>query len=129
MKTLYSAAVTSSTGTIQGKLETIVHSAIWWDEAIAEAVLSALMHALQAGKVMNTTMRQAYDKVVAEAKKIEGFATDHPILVAVFVTIVALGILYLLWPAVLAALGFGEEGIALGTLFWSDVAPRRWRFC
>ena len=52
---------------------------------------------------MNQAMKEAYDKACAAAAEIEGFARDHP----VFCTVVALGVLVILAPYVLEALGFG----------------------
>ena len=40
----------------------------------------------------------------------EEFAGEHPVLTGVFCAVVALGVLYLLWPVIIEALGFGELG-------------------
>ena len=65
-------------------------------------------------------MRQVFNEACKEAQKMEEFASDHPVLIGVFLTIVALGVLYLLWPAILAALGFCEDGVMLGEsqIYW-----------
>jgi hypothetical protein len=38
------------------------------------------------------------------------FADEHPILTTAVVAILAIGVLYLCWPAALELLGFGAEG-------------------
>jgi hypothetical protein len=51
-------------------------------------------------------LKEAYDKAVTEAAKSADFARDHP----VWTTLIALGILAVLLPWVIEALGFGVEG-------------------
>lgn len=52
-------------------------------------------------------MKEAFEKASAAA---ESFVHEHPVLTAVIVTIVAIGILEMLMPWAIAALGFGEAG-------------------
>ena len=59
---------------------------------------------------MNGALKEAYDKACDAAKAIEGFAAEHPIATAVFCTVIALGVLVILAPYVLEALGFAELG-------------------
>jgi len=112
--TLYSADKAGKD--LQHTLEDVVNETGWWDAAIAKAVLAALEKTLQAGKAMKPALRQAYDKAVMEAKKMEELAEEHPVLTGVFCTVVALGVLELLWPEMIAALGFGELGPVEGTI-------------
>jgi hypothetical protein len=112
---LYSASFTTSA--IEHSLEDTVREAGWWDEAIAKAVLFALGKALEAGLVMGSAMKEAYDKAYGLALEMIEFAKEHPILTGVVCTIVALGVLVLLWPSIVAALGFGELGPVEGTQF------------
>ena len=55
-------------------------------------------------------MQEAYDKACEAAKVFEQFEADHPIVTAVFCTVIAIGILAYLAPGVLGILGFGELG-------------------
>jgi hypothetical protein len=78
-----------------------------WKENIAKWVLEKLSRALEEGhEKLGPTIRDAYHKAVEVAMSIEGFVVEHP----VFCTIIALGVLALLSPWVLGALGFGELG-------------------
>lgn len=71
---------------------------------------------LRAGEKMNMNeaMSGAYEKAVEAAECFEGFVKEHPVAVEVFCTVVALGVLALLVPEVLAWLGFEEVGILEG---------------
>lgn len=82
---------------------------------VAQEMSSFIQQAYdKAGHEMSSVIQQAYDKAIMEMK---AFAARHLVLVGVVITIVALVMRYLLWPMVLAALGFGERGITLGTPF------------
>ena len=59
---------------------------------------------------MGAAMKEAYNKSCDAAEKLTTFAKEHPVLC----TVIALGILAVLAPAVLSALGFTGEGIAEG---------------
>jgi hypothetical protein len=78
-----------------------------WTATLARRVLDGLVNALNSGAVMGGAMKEAFDKVSAVA---ESFVREHPILMAVIVTIIAIGILEMLMPWAIAALGFGEAG-------------------
>jgi hypothetical protein len=91
-------------------IQTLVHQAGGWSEYLANKVLSSLEAVLKAGKDMAPAMQEAYDKACEAAKKIPGFAADHPVATAVFCTVIALGVLVLLAPYVLELLGFAELG-------------------
>ncbi|KAF2669417.1 hypothetical protein BT63DRAFT_413851 [Microthyrium microscopicum] len=81
-------------------------------EELAEAVLNALAAAIQAGRVMNEAMNIAYGTAVEKASEIEEFVKEHPL----FCSLIALGIVVLLMPGLLTALGFDEMGIIEGSL-------------
>lgn len=112
--TLYDAKARGSG--LEKAVEEIVKQTGWWDKAIAKAVFTALEKTLEAGKSMGPALRHAYDEAVKEAEKIEEFAREHPVLTGVVCAIIALGVLYLLWPAVVEAMGFGELGPIEGTM-------------
>ncbi|MCJ1248316.1 hypothetical protein MMC30_005533 [Trapelia coarctata] len=94
---------------LDATIQSIVHQAGGWSQYLAERVLSALEAVLRAGTEMNAALKEAYLKAFEEAKKIEGFVEAHPVATTVFCTIIALGVLWILAPYVLGALGFGEE--------------------
>ena len=95
-------------------IQSIVHQAGGWSEYLAAKIVSALEAVLKAGGEMKGPLKEAYDKACEEAKKIEGLAEDHPVATAVLLTVVALGVLVLLAPYVLDALGFAESGVIEG---------------
>lgn len=76
-------------------------------------MLDSLEFALQNKKHMTSIMRQVFNEACKEAQKMEEFASDYPALIGVFLTFVALRVLYLLWLAILAALRFCEDGVML----------------
>ncbi|KAL2040673.1 hypothetical protein N7G274_006652 [Stereocaulon virgatum] len=100
---------------LHGKIQSLVHQAGGWSEYLASKVLSGLEAVLKAGKDMAPAMQEAYDKACEAAKKIKGFAADHPIATAVFCTVIALGILVVLAPYMLDLLGFAELGPVEGS--------------
>ncbi|KAI0779928.1 hypothetical protein C8Q74DRAFT_726388 [Fomes fomentarius] len=86
-----------------------VRAASWdWQESFAKAVLSKLEVALRTGVEIGLAATEAVGKAVAA---VEGFAKEHP----VYFTLIALGVLVLLSPWVIEALGFGELGPIEGT--------------
>ncbi|KAI9440355.1 hypothetical protein H4582DRAFT_1936386 [Lactarius indigo] len=92
------------------RLEDVVRETGWY-EGLAAAVLNGLENALKAGASMGQAMKDAYEKVTQVVADIWGFVKEHP----VFFTIVALGILVVLAPWAIGALGFGELGPIEGT--------------
>lgn len=74
-----------------------------WTEDIAIAILGALEQALNDTATVGQVMKEALEKAAHEAYE---FAREHP----VFCTVLALGVLVLLAPWVIEALGFGELG-------------------
>jgi hypothetical protein len=74
-----------------------------WTENIAKAILGGLETALKNGAPMGQAMKDAFDKATGAAVQ---FVKNHPIIC----TLVALGILVILAPWAIEALGFGELG-------------------
>lgn len=88
----------------------VVIQAGGWSQWLADKVRQGIEAALQAGKEMSAVMAAAYDKACEAAKVFEHFAEDHPLATAVFVTVIAIGVLVVLAPYVIEILGFGELG-------------------
>ena len=78
-----------------------------WTENLAKCILDRLVNALNAGAAMGEAMKKSFDRASEEADK---FVRQHPVFAAAIVTIVAIGVLVLLLPWVVEALGFGELG-------------------
>lgn len=95
---------------LNSTIKSIVHQAGGWSEYLAAKIVSALEAVLKAEGEMNGALKEAYDKACEEAKKIEGFAAEHPVATAVFCTVIALGILVIVAPYAIEALGFGALG-------------------
>ena len=91
---------------LQCRLQDIVRS-YGWRDGLAERILKGIEVAVNAGAAMGGAMKDAFDKAKAVA---EDFARDHPILAAELAIIIAIGILVILAPWVIEALGFGELG-------------------
>ncbi|KAJ9296065.1 hypothetical protein DTO271G3_5640 [Paecilomyces variotii] len=79
-----------------------------WNSCVSEALLSSLINVLKAGASMGTAVKEAFDKATYEAM---GFAREHP----VYCAVIALGIMVILTPWCLEALGFAELGPIEGT--------------
>ena len=82
-----------------------------WTERVAEWTLAKLEQALKEASKLGTVLKEAYDKACDIAIGIEGFVQEHP----VFCTVIALGVLVLIAPWAIEALGFGELGPIEGT--------------
>ena len=96
---------------IKAQLNGTMHTDSWY-EGIAKRILNHLIAALNSGRAMGAAMKDAFDRASAAADK---FVREHPVFAAAIVTVVAVGILVLLVPWVIEALGFGEFGPAAGT--------------
>jgi hypothetical protein len=103
LSTLY-AADTNDEHLVQC-LQDIVHETGWY-ENLAAAVLNSLENALKAGAPMGQAMKDAYEKATQVVADVLGFVKEHP----VFFAVVALGILVVLAPWAVEAVGFGELG-------------------
>ena len=90
------------------QIDRVVHpNSRSWYEGLAKRVLDRLVEGLKSGVVMGAAMKEAFDKASAAAEK---FVHEHPVFAAALLTVVAIGILVLLVPWVVEALGFGELG-------------------
>ena len=96
---------------LERRIQDIVRVTGWY-ETLAVAVLEGMENALKAEVPMGQAMRDAYEKVVRVVEEVWQFTKDHP----VFVAVVALGILVVLAPWAISALGFGELGPIEGML-------------
>ena len=94
---------------LKRQLRNTVH-AYSWTENLGKAVLNALDTAVREGRAMSPALKEAHDKACAVADAVGGFVKDHPI----FCTVVVLGILVLLMPWVIEAIGFSAEGPVAG---------------
>jgi hypothetical protein len=103
LSTLY-AADTNDEHLIQ-RLQDVVHETGWY-EGLAAAVLTGLENALKSETPMGQAMKDAYQKATQVVADVLEFAKEHP----VFCAVVALGILVILAPWAIEALGFGELG-------------------
>ena len=74
-----------------------------WTENIAIIILRGIENGLKQVMPMGATMTEAFEKAVSEAS---GLAHEHPY----FCALIAVGILAILMPWVLEALGFAELG-------------------
>jgi hypothetical protein len=78
-----------------------------WKEYLAEKVLEMLGVALQgAHDKLGPATCDAYNKAWRTANEIEGFVIQHPVMCS----IIALGVLVIIAPWVIEALGFAELG-------------------
>lgn len=81
-----------------------------WRQNFAKAVFEAMQHAIEPARPMGDALREVYEKVACVVYSVEGLVRDHPVVCA----LIALGILVLLAPWVVEALGFAEGGILEG---------------
>lgn len=83
-------------------------------------MLNALEKVLKEGSnLLKGAMKEAYDKARTAAEKIQGFAHDHPLYTAAICVVIALGVLVILSPIIINALGFTAAGVEAGTYFVS----------
>ena len=103
---------TSLTGpALHMQLDSVV-GASGWRSNMAKYVLDKLTAALQAShERLGPTIRSAYHRAWEAAQSIEGFVIEHPVMC----TVIALGVLAVVAPWVLEALGFAELGPVQGT--------------
>ncbi len=78
-----------------------------WYEGLAKRVLDGLVAAVQSGAAMGGAMKEAFDTATAAAS---AFVHEHPVFTAAVAVVVAIGILVLLAPWAVEALGFAELG-------------------
>lgn len=99
---------------LKQSLANIIDTNSWrqvtWREKFARAVFEAMQKGIETARPMSAAFRETYEKVEGVVNGVEGFVKEHPILCA----LIALGILVLLAPWVIEALGFAEGGILEG---------------
>jgi hypothetical protein len=114
LSTLY--ATDTNDGHLIQRLQDVVHETGWY-EGLAAAVLTGLENALTAEAPMGQAMKDAYEKAKQIVADVLEFAKEHP----VFCAVVALGILVILAPWAIEALGFGELGPIEGMCICAEV--------
>jgi ElaB/YqjD/DUF883 family membrane-anchored ribosome-binding protein len=96
------------------QLDSVV-GASGWRSNMAKYVLEKLTAALQAShERLGPTIRSAYHRAWEAAQSIQGFVIEHPVMC----TVIALGVLAVVAPWVLEALGFAELGPVQGTCYF-----------
>ncbi|KAK6073900.1 hypothetical protein SCUP234_08497 [Seiridium cupressi] len=93
----------------QADLDGIV-GAQGWTEDIAKAVLDGLATAIREGADMSEDVKKISDVASKLAHELFSLAENHPEATAIFCTVAAIGVLFLLTPWVLELLGFAAEG-------------------
>lgn len=99
-----------SSPALRAQLQDLMH-ANNWTQSLAQRLLDGLIHALNSSAQMSGAMKDAFDKSSAAA---EMYVKEHPVLTKVVVTVVAIGILAILVPWAVEALGFAELGPVAG---------------
>ena len=69
---------------------------------------------VKAGNFTNPFLKTAYQKACEAAEEFKEFSAEHPFVVAVFVTVIAFGVLVFVAPYALELLGFGADGPIAG---------------
>ena len=98
---------------LQADLQSTIHAYGWYD-GLAAAILAGMEEAIKLGKEMGPAVKAAYEKAVAAVNMVKEWAEAHPEMTAVIITLIALGVLALMIPWLMASLGFAEEGIIEG---------------
>jgi len=103
-------AAEKNDSTLQADLRSMVHAYGWYD-GLAAAILAALEEAIKLGVEMGPAVKAAHNKAVEAINEVKEWAEAHPEMTAVIITLIALGIIALMMPWLMAYLGFVEEGI------------------
>ncbi|KAI4132926.1 MAG: hypothetical protein LQ347_002360 [Umbilicaria vellea] len=111
--------------TLDASIRSIIHThrpatASWstWYASLAKAVFHRIEALLrEGGSQHGEAMAHACQKASDAVDTTEGFAQKHPLWTTAVVAIVAFGILVLLAPYLLEALGFAEAGPVEGEFF------------
>jgi hypothetical protein len=94
-------------------IDSIVAQSGGWSEYIARKILDAVEQVIKMGGPVKAAMAEALKKSGDAAQKLTTFAKEHPELMC---TLIALGVLAILVPVVITALGFTAEGVVEGEL-------------
>ena len=94
---------------LKANLDEIIQTASL-KQHFARAVFETLRVAIETARPMGAALGETYKRVVREINEVEGFVKDHPVMCAV----IAIGILVVMAPWVVEALGFAEGGILEG---------------
>lgn len=99
---------------LEERLKSIVY-ANGWTERLAESILHGVEKLVLEGSKVAAAMKEAMDKATETALE---FAKEHPYYTALIAagTIIALGVLVMMAPWVLEALGFAARGPRVGKL-------------
>lgn len=95
---------------LQAELQNTL-SAQNWTETLATAILTALTKALEISVPMGKAVKEAFEKA---SKEVGEWARENPELATLIVVVIALGILVVVMPWVIDALGFKVVGPRLG---------------
>lgn len=106
-------AAENNDAVLQADLKSLIHAYSWYD-GLAAAILAALENAIKLREEMGSAVKAAYEKAVTAVNKVKEWAEEHPKMTAVIITLIALGVLALMIPWLMAYLGFAEEGIIEG---------------
>lgn len=103
--------------TLELTIQDLAAQAGGWSEWLAVSVLNALQKVLKEGtNLLRGAMKEAYEKARIAAENIKDFAHDHPLYTAAICVVIALGVLVILSPVVIHALGFTAAGVEAGML-------------
>jgi hypothetical protein len=92
-------------------IDSIVAQSGGWSEYIARKILDAVEQVIKMGGPVQAAMAEALKKSRDAAQKLTAFAKEHPELMCI---LIALGVLAILVPVVITALGFTAEGVVEG---------------
>lgn len=96
-------------------VQDLVAQAGGWYERLAVSVLNALLKVIKDGSnALRGAMKEAYDRASEAAKRIGWWAHDHPLYATAMGVVIALGVLVILGPGIIHALGFGVLGPEAG---------------
>ena len=105
---------------LERRLQDAVHTSGWY-EGLAKRILNGIVEGLKSGAPMGTAIKDAYNRALTKA---EEFTEEHPVFTAAMLTVVAIGILVILVPWAVEALGFGELGPVEGEISTSRCTLR-----
>lgn len=102
---------------LHAAIQDIAAQAGGWSEWLAVSVLNALQNLLKEGtEVLRGAIKEAYEKARIAAENIGEFAHDHPLYMTTICVVIALGVLVILSPVIIHALGFTAAGVEAGKL-------------